>query len=65
MAKKQTLSKMVQYEKLNFEASLRKACEKFRDRTGIKNFVIRAESSESNGGFKASVSTDVKMEIYL
>lgn len=65
MAKKQTLSKMVQYEKLNFEASLRKACEKFRDRTGIKNFVIRAESSESNIGFKASVSTDVKMEIYL
>ena len=56
---------MVQYEKLNFEASLRKACEKFRDRTGIKNFVIRAESSESNVGFKASVSTDVKMEIYL
>ena len=65
MAKKQTLSKMVQYEKLNFEASLRKACEKFRDRTGIKNFVIRAESSESNVGFKPSVSTDVKMEIYL
>ena len=65
MEKKQTLSKMVQYEKLNFEASLRKACEKFRDRTGIKNFVIRAESSESNVGFKLSVSTDVKMEIYL
>lgn len=65
MSKKQTLSKMVQYEKLSFEASLRKACEKFRDRTGIKNFVIRAESSESNVGFKASVSTDVKMEIYL
>ena len=55
MAKKQNLSKMVQCEKLNFEASLRKACEKFRDRTGIKNFVIRAESSESNIGFKASV----------
>ena len=65
MAKKQTLSKMVQYEKLNFEASLRKACEKFRDRTGIKKFVIRAESSENNVGFKASVSTEVKMEIYL
>lgn len=65
MSKKQTLSKMVQYEKLSFEASLRKACEKFRDRTGIKNFVIRAESSESNVGFKASVSTEVKMEIYL
>ena len=65
MAKKQTLSKMVQYEKLNFEASLRKACEKFRDRTGVKNFVIRAESSESNVGFKSSASTDVKMEIYL
>ena len=65
MAKKQTLSKMVQYEKLNFEESLRKACEKFRERTGIKNFVIRAESSESNVGFKASVSTEVKMEIYL
>ena len=61
MAKKQTLSTMVQYEKLNFEASLRKACEKFRDRTGLKNFVIRAESSESNVGFKASVSTEVKM----
>ena len=61
MAKKQTLSKMVQYEKLNFEANLRKACEKFRDRTGIKNFVIRAESSENNVGFKSSVSTDVKM----
>lgn len=65
MAKKQTLSTTVQCEKLNFEASLRKACEKFRDRTGIKNFVIRAESSESNVGFKASVSTEVKMEIYL
>ena len=65
MAKKQTLSTMIQCEKLNFEASLRKACEKFRDRTGLKNFVIRAESSESNVGFKASVSTEVKMEIYL
>ena len=65
MAKKQTLSTMVQCEKLNSEASLRKACEKFRDRTGIKNFVIRAESNESNVGFKASVSTEVKMEIYL
>lgn len=65
MTKKQNLSKMVQCEKLNFEASLRKACEKFRDRTGIKNFVIRAESSESNVSFKASVSTEVKMEIYL
>lgn len=65
MAKKQNLSKMVQYEKLNFEVSLRKACEKFRDRTGIKNFVIRAESSEHNVGFKASISTEVKMEIYL
>lgn len=65
MAKKQTLSKMVQYEKLNFEASLRKACEKFRDRTGMKNFVIRAESSDRKNGFKESVSTEVKMEIYL
>lgn len=65
MAKKHNLSKMVQYEKLNFEASLRKACEKFRDRTGIKNFAIRAESSEHNVGFRASISTEVKIEIYL
>lgn len=65
MGKKQNLSKMVQCEKLTFEASLRKACEKFRDRTGIKNFFIRAESKENNLGFKVSVSTDVKMEIYL
>lgn len=65
MAKKQNLSKMVQVEKLCFETSLRKACEKFRDRTGIKNFAIRAESIEHNVGFRASISTEVKMEIYL
>ena len=65
MGKRQNLGKMVQCEKLTFEESLRKACEKFRDRTGIKNFFIRAESKENNLGFKVSVSTDVKMEIYL